>query len=120
LTYNVNEPLRELHMNRDCTETVDARVERCIIDAIANLGADADRVTPTASLAELDTDLLDLLELSQVVQAEFGVRIRAIDAERLTTVQDAIELVVSRLGLTTRDVVANQELGRARLPEVAD
>jgi acyl carrier protein len=57
------------------------RVERCVIEAIASFGVYPTQVTPQASLAALDTDLLDILELSQIVDDEFGVRIRAKDAE---------------------------------------
>jgi acyl carrier protein len=74
------------------------RVERCVIEAIAGFGADRAQVTADASLVALDTDVLDILELSQIVSDTFGVRIRAKDAERLETVRDAIDLVVSRLG----------------------
>lgn len=72
-------------------------VERCVIEAIASFGAEAAQVTPRASLAALDTDLLDILELSQIVDNEFGVRIRAKDAEGLKTVGDTIDFVVARL-----------------------
>jgi acyl carrier protein len=81
------------HRSDDATR---ARVGRCVIDAIISFGADAASVTPTASLADLDTDLLDILALSQVVQEEFGVRIRTGDAIELRTVGDAIEFVASR------------------------
>ena len=86
-------------MNRETA--VDAgvrrRVEACVIEAIAGFGAARAHVTPDASLDALDTDVLDLLELSQIVDAEFGVRIRARDAEAMTTVGDAIDLVIARL-----------------------
>jgi len=73
------------------------RVERCVIDAIASFGADRNQVTAQASLAALDTDELDILELFQIVDAQFGVRLHARDIDDLVTVGDAIELVVARL-----------------------
>ena len=73
------------------------RVASCVIDAIAGFGTERSDVVPAASLAALDTDELDLLELSQIVEEQFGARIRARDAEVLETVGDVIDLVVARM-----------------------
>jgi acyl carrier protein len=60
-------------------------VEKTIVDAIAKLGPDTDQVTRDATFEQLDVDSLDLVE---VVKGE--------DMEKLRTVGDAIDLVVSR------------------------
>jgi len=71
-------------------------VEEKVIEAIASLGAERDQITRDATFESLDVDSLDLVELSQVVEDEFGVEIKGEDAQKLQTVGDAIDLVVSR------------------------
>jgi acyl carrier protein len=71
-------------------------VEKTIFDAIAKLGPDADQVTRDATFEQLDVDSLDLVEVAQIVEEEFGVVLKGEDMEKLQTVGDAIDLVVSR------------------------
>ena len=71
-------------------------VEEKVVEAIAGLGADRDQITRDATFESLDVDSLDLVELSQVIEDEFGVEIKGEDAQKLQTVGDAIDLVVSR------------------------
>ena len=71
-------------------------VEEKVIDAIANLGPDRDLITRDATFESLDVDSLDLVELSQVVEEEFGVEVKGEDAQKLKTVGDAIDLVLER------------------------
>ena len=42
--------------------------------------------------------MLDLVEVAQVVEEEFGIEIKGDEAEKLKTVGDAVDLVVSRAG----------------------
>jgi acyl carrier protein len=71
-------------------------VEEKVIEAIANLGPDRDQITRDATFESLDIDSLDLVELSQVVEEEFGVEVKGEDAQKLKTVGDAIDLVLAR------------------------
>jgi len=71
-------------------------VEEKVVDAIANLGPDRDQVVRDATFESLDVDSLDLVELSQVVEEEFGVEVKGEDAQKLKTVGDAIDLVLAR------------------------
>jgi acyl carrier protein len=71
-------------------------VEKTIVDAIAKLGPEADQVTRDATFEQLDVDSLDLVEVAQIVEEEFGVVLKGEDMEKLQTVGDAIDLVVSR------------------------
>jgi acyl carrier protein len=71
-------------------------VESTIVEAIAKLGPDADQVTRDATFEQLDVDSLDLVEVAQIVEEEFGVVLKGEDMEKLQTVGDAIDLVVSR------------------------
>ncbi len=71
-------------------------VEAKVIDAIANLGPEREQVVRDATFESLDVDSLDLVELSQVVEEEFGVEVKGEDAQKLKTVGDAIDLVLAR------------------------
>jgi acyl carrier protein len=71
-------------------------VEEKVVEAIVNLGPDREQVTRDATFESLDVDSLDLVELSQVVEEEFGVEVKGEDAQKLKTVGDAIDLVLAR------------------------
>lgn len=64
--------------------------------ALTEMGAEMDSYSRDASFEELDVDSLDLVELAQVVEDEFGVQLAGDDMKELKTVGDAIDLVVSR------------------------
>ncbi|MCW2953168.1 MAG: phosphopantetheine-binding protein [Conexibacter sp.] len=73
-------------------EAVEARV----VEALASFGPDADQVTRDATFEELDIDSLDLVELAQIVEDDYGVELKGDDMKSLKTVGDAIDLVVAR------------------------
>lgn len=73
-------------------EAVEARV----VEALASFGPDADQVTRDATFEELDIDSLDLVELAQIVEDDYGVELKGDDMKNLKTVGDAIDLVVAR------------------------
>ena len=77
------------------TATPDAVFEK-IADAIAEIGPDREDVKREATLDSLDVDSLDLVEVGQVVEEEFGVEIKGEDVEKLNTVGDVVDLVVQR------------------------
>jgi acyl carrier protein len=55
------------------------------------------RVVETlASFEELDIDSLDLVELAQIVEDEYGVVLKGEDMKELKTVGDAVDMIVSR------------------------
>ena len=51
-----------------------------------------------ATFEDLDVDSLDLAELSQIIEDEYGVQLKGDDVGKIKTVGDAIDLVVSRAG----------------------
>ncbi len=56
------------------------------------LGVSADQVTPEASfIDDLGADSLDQVELVMALEEEFEIEIPDEDAEKMTTVRDAIE-----------------------------
>lgn len=64
-----------------------------LIEIIAHqLGIDADNVTPDSSFMEdLGADSLDQVELVMALEEEFDLEIPDSDAEKIQTVQDALD-----------------------------
>ncbi len=59
-----------------------------------NLGVEAEKVQPTSSFVEdLGADSLDTVELVMALEEEFGIEIPDSDAEKINTVQDAVDFV---------------------------
>jgi acyl carrier protein len=70
---------------------VEERVKKIIID---QLGVDEAEVTPEAKfIDDLGADSLDTVELVMALEEEFGVEIPDEDAEKITTVQQAISYI---------------------------
>lgn len=58
------------------------------------LGVKQEEVTPTASfIDDLGADSLDTVELVMALEEEFGIEIPDEDAEKMTTVGDAIKYI---------------------------
>ncbi len=72
------------------------QVETRVIDALASFGPDKSQITRESTFEELDIDSLDLVELAQIVEDEYGVVLKGEDMKELKTVGDAIELIASR------------------------
>ena len=67
------------------------RIKKIIVE---QLGVDEAEVVPTASFVEdLNADSLDLVELIMSLEEEFGLEISDEDAEKIVTVQDAIDYI---------------------------
>jgi acyl carrier protein len=71
-------------------------VEEKVIDAIAEIGPEREEITRGATLAALDIDSLDLIEIAQIIAEELGVWLTAEDAEALRSVEDVFDLVWQR------------------------
>jgi acyl carrier protein len=60
------------------------------------LGVDESEITDDASFQEdLDADSLDLVELIMELEDQFGVKIPDEDAQKLTTVGQAVDYVIA-------------------------
>ena len=70
---------------------VDEKVKSIIAE---QLGVKQEEVTPTASFIDhLCADSLDTVELVMALEEEFGIEIPDEDAEKITTVGDAIKYI---------------------------
>ena len=73
--------------------SVEDKVKQIIVE---QLGVDEAEVTPTASfIDDLGADSLDTVELVMALEEGFGIEIPDEDAEKITTVQQAIDYVNS-------------------------
>jgi len=76
-----------------------ANIEETVKKIITEqLGVDADKVVPEASfIDDLGADSLDTVELVMALEEEFDQEIPDEDAEKIQTVQNAIDYVKERL-----------------------
>ena len=64
---------------------------------VEQLGVDEEEVTPDASFVDdLGADSLDTVELVMALEEEFETEIPDEDAEKITTVQQAIDYITER------------------------
>jgi len=78
------------------TTTDATQVEQTVYKALETFGAEPTAIKRDATFEELDVDSLDLAELSQVVEDEYGVKFNSSDVEKLKTVGDAIDFIVAK------------------------
>jgi len=73
--------------------SVEDKVKHIIVE---QLGVDEDEVKPNASFVDdLGADSLDVVELVMALEEEFGLEISDEDAEKLTSVEQAISYIKS-------------------------
>jgi acyl carrier protein len=72
-------------------------IEQRMVKALEEFGAEPDQITPDAEFEALDVDSLDLVELAQIVEDDYGVQLKGEDMEGVKTVKQAVDLVVSKL-----------------------
>ena len=76
--------------------STEERVRSIVVDL---LGVDEDRLTPDARFREdLEADSLDLVELIMAFEEEFGGEISDEDAQKITTVGQAISYIDEHMG----------------------
>lgn len=71
--------------------SVDERVKKIVVE---QLGVGDDQVTPEASFVDdLGADSLDTVELVMALEEEFDTEIPDEEAEKITTVQQAVDYI---------------------------
>jgi len=70
---------------------IENKIKKIIVD---QLGVTEEEVVPKASFVEdLGADSLDTVEMVMAFEEEFGIEIPDEDAEKIRTVQDAIDYI---------------------------
>ena len=77
------------------TATKDQLMER-VISALVEFGEEPESVKPDSRFEDLDIDSLDLVELAQVIEDEYGVEIQDKDMDGIETVQNVVDFVAAR------------------------
>ena len=80
------------------TATTPEAVEKTVYGALPQFGVEESDITRESTFEELDVDSLDLAELSQIIEDEYGVQLKGDDVAKIKTVGDAVDLVVNRAG----------------------
>src|SRR5262249_21347368 len=76
---------------RECMASVEDKVKSIIVD---QLGVNEGEVTAAASFVDdLGADSLDTIELVMAFEEAFGIEIPDEDAEKIKTVQDAVDYI---------------------------
>lgn len=84
-------------MNENEKEEMLARLKEIIID---RLDVEEDQIVPEASFVEdLGADSLDIVELIMGIEEEFDIEIPDEDAEKLTSVGEAMNYTLAKLGV---------------------
>ncbi|HEV7918871.1 MAG TPA: acyl carrier protein [Solirubrobacterales bacterium] len=65
-----------------------------IKEIVPKFGVDPEAVTTEATLEDLDMDSLDVVEIMQAIEDDFGIRVPDEDLEDLATMGDAIDAIV--------------------------
>ena len=72
-------------------EEVQSKLKEIVMD---RLNAEEDQIKPEASFVEdLGADSLDIVELIMGIEEEFDIEIDNEEAEKITTVQDAVDQI---------------------------
>lgn len=70
---------------------IEERLKKIVAE---QLGVEESKIVPSARFTEdLNADSLDLVEMIMSLEEEFGVEIPDEDAEKIMTVQDALEYI---------------------------
>jgi acyl carrier protein len=78
------------------TEITQEAVQKTVFEALPQFGVDESDITLEATFEDLDVDSLDLAELSQIIEDEYGVALKGDDVGKIKTVGDAVDLVLKR------------------------
>jgi acyl carrier protein len=73
------------------------QIQERVIAALVEFGEERENLSPGARFEDLDVDSLDLVELAQIVEDEYGVEIADSDLDKIETVSDVVELINTRL-----------------------
>ena len=80
------------------TTVTKEQIEERVFKALEEFGAEPDQLSRDAEFEALDVDSLDLVELAQIVEDEYGVELKGDDVKDVKTVGEVIDLVAEKAG----------------------
>jgi acyl carrier protein len=72
-------------------------VQQFVFEAIESFGPEVEAINREATLESLDVDSLDLVELGQMVEERYSVRLGADDLSEVRTVGQAIDMIAEKI-----------------------
>ena len=79
------------------TQQTQEKLERLVFDTLESFGAEPSEISREANLKELDIDSLDMVELRQILEEEYGLQMTGADFKETRTVGDAIDVIAARV-----------------------
>ena len=73
------------------------QIEERVIEALVEFGEERDGLKGSSKFADLDVDSLDLVELAQIIEYEYGIEVQDSDLDKIETIDDVTALVSQRL-----------------------
>jgi acyl carrier protein len=71
------------------TAITEENVQKTVYEALPQFGVDESQIARDATFEDLDVDSLDLAELSQIIEDEYGVALKGDDVGKIKTVGDS-------------------------------
>ena len=81
---------------RPMTTATKEQVTERVTAALVEFGEEPENVKPNSRFEDLDIDSLDLVELAQVIEDDYGIEITDTDMDKIATVKDAVDFVTER------------------------
>jgi acyl carrier protein len=72
-------------------------VQEFVFESLVSFGPEPEDVNREATLESLDIDSLDITELGQLVEEKYGVRLKPDDFENVSTVGQAVDVIVAKV-----------------------
>jgi acyl carrier protein len=72
-------------------------VQEFVFESLVAFGPEPEDVNRDATLESLDIDSLDITELGQLVEEKYGVRLKPEDFVEVTTVGQAVDVIVAKV-----------------------
>ena len=73
------------------------QIEERVIEALVEFGEERDGLKGSTKFADLDVDSIDLVELAQIIEDEYGIEVQDTDLDKIETIDDVTALVSQRL-----------------------
>jgi acyl carrier protein len=72
------------------------QIEGRVVNALVEFGEERDSINLDSKFEELEVDSLDLVEMAQIIEEDYGVEVSDADMDKLKTVRDVVDLVAER------------------------